>query len=70
MFNADPKNETGKVVPLNKLPKYRVIWEDDSSLENWVEQFKLECAPKTEWGYFGSLYFESVYFGSVYFECV
>ena len=60
MYNMDPKNVTGHVVPLERLPKYRVVWEDDASLENWVEQFKLQCAPKNEWGMFGSLFFAGV----------
>jgi hypothetical protein len=37
MFDIDPRNATGKVSAFDRLPKYKVIWEDDSSLLNWIE---------------------------------
>lgn len=46
MFDSDPKNATGYVLDSDRIPKYRVDWDDKASLYNWVEQFDLECAPK------------------------
>ena len=57
MLDVDPKNSTGHVLDISNLPLYRINWNDTSSLYNWVEQFKLECAPKNEFGLFGSLFF-------------
>lgn len=41
--------------------------EADSSLHNWVSEYNMECAPKYEFGLFGSLYFVAVVIGSVIF---
>ena len=60
MFESDPKNATGHVLDKDKLPKYKVNWDDNSSLYNWIEQYELQCAPKNEWGMFGSLFFVGV----------
>ena len=65
MFDSDPKNATGHVLAKDNLPIYRVDWEDDSSLYNWIEQFELQCAPKNEFGMFGSLFFAGVVVSSL-----
>jgi MFS family permease len=38
---------------------------DPRSLSNWVETFKLVCAPKSEFGYFGSTFFIGLVIGSL-----
>ena len=65
MFDSDPKNATGHVMAKDNLPIYRVDWEDDSSLYNWIEQFELQCAPKNEFGMFGSLFFAGINISSL-----
>ena len=32
----------------------------DTSLHNWIGKYGLECAPKNEFGYFGSAYFAGI----------
>ena len=46
-------------------PKYRMNTSADYSLYNWIEQFDLECAPKSEFGLFGSIYFAGAVISSL-----
>ena len=65
MYDLDPKNYTGQVLEIYNLPFHRINWNDSSSLYNWIEQFKLECAPKNEIGMFGSLCFFGLVIGAL-----
>ena len=41
--------------------------DEDSprSLNNWIDKFELQCAPKEKMGYFGALYFIGLVIGSL-----
>lgn len=45
--------------------EYMVDTESPSSLNNWIQHFDLECAPKKQWGMFGALFFAGVTSGSL-----
>jgi MFS family permease len=50
--------------PIRAL-QYMVNATDPSSLNNWIQHFDLECAPKSQWGLFGALFFGGVTTGSL-----
>lgn len=64
-YGIDPKNETGGV--LTTQPEWRLDHSDPTTLYNWIEQFELQCAPKSDFGKFGSLFFIGVVISSFIF---
>lgn len=48
---------------MDLLPEYRVV-ESPISLNNWIQQFNLQCAPKNQFGLFGSSFFIGLVIGS------
>ena len=45
--------------------QHRVVEDSQISLQNWIQHFGLECAPKKQWGLFGALFFAGVTSGSL-----
>jgi len=64
-LEADPNNSTGYVKKTQ--PEFRLDKSDPTTLFNWIEQFDLNCAPKSEFGLFGSLFFAGVVISSFIF---
>ena len=62
-FDLDPRNDTGHVLTTDMLPEYRVV-ESPVSLDNWIQQYGLQCAPKNQFGLFGSSFFIGLVLGS------
>lgn len=46
------------------LPEYRIV-QSQVSLNNWIQQFSLQCAPKNQFGLFGSSFFIGLVLGSL-----
>lgn len=44
--------------------RHRVDQSSSKSLDNWVIKYDMQCSPKSDFGYFGSLYFVGVVLGS------
>ena len=48
-------------------PKWRVDWDSDKSLNNWISQLDLYWIDKWQIGLFGSLYYFGYLLGSIWF---
>ena len=43
---------------------YKINWEDNRSLHNWMEQYDLTCVGGNDIGYIGSSFFVGTFLGS------
>lgn len=64
-LELDPENRTGIVLMPDQVPIFQKNTSDPTSLYNWIDTFDLVCAPKSEFGYFGSTFFIGLVIGSV-----
>ena len=46
--------------------EHRVDWSEPKSLHNWVERLDMECTPKVDFGFMGSLVFAGWTFASLF----
>ena len=47
--------------------EYRIDYTSEKSLNNWIQKYDMTCAPKSEFGIFGMLYFSGTIIGSLLF---
>ena len=62
--------ETEDFCDTNPPVEFKVDWSSSLSLYNWIEEFELYCAPKFEFGLFGSLYFIALVVSSLIFPAL